>query len=68
MTARVQPARPRIRHHESTTESMATGECDARSEVIEARTATRRPTPRLEGVRVTLLESTFYLLDPEGWR
>jgi hypothetical protein len=68
VTARVQPASPRIRDHASTIWSMARVESDARIVDIDAPTATRGPVPRLDDVRLTLLESTFYLLDPEGWR
>lgn len=67
VTARVQPASPRIRDHASTARSVANVEPEVRTVVIEARSS---PPLRahLDTVRVTLLESTFYLLDPEGWR
>jgi hypothetical protein len=47
---------------------MPTFESDPPCVVDESRMAIHRPAPRLESVRLTLAESTFYLFDPEGWR
>jgi hypothetical protein len=68
VTARVQPASPRIREQASTAWSMPRVESDVRVAVNDTPSSTRRPAARLDSVRLTLAESTFYLFDPEGWR
>jgi hypothetical protein len=67
VTARVQPASPRIRDHSPTAWSMPRAEPEERTLAIDPPSSPPRPA-RLDTVRVTLLESTFYLFDPEGWR